>query len=48
MNLNKWINENRKEIDKYSNSSYKNDNERKLWVLNDEYLYNCCCKNIRL
>ncbi len=42
MNVYKWINENRKAIDNYTNSPYKNDEERRIWVLNDEYLYNQC------
>jgi len=42
MNINKWINENRQAIDQYIKSNYKNDEERRLWVLNDEFLYNCC------
>lgn len=42
MNVSKWINENRRAIDNYTKSQYKNDDERRLWVLNDEYLYNQC------
>ena len=39
MNLTEFIRENRKEIDELTKSPYKNDNERRLWVLNDEGLY---------
>ena len=48
MNVNKWINKNRKAIDKYTQSNYKNDDERRLWVLNDEYLYHYCKYNREL
>jgi len=48
MNINKWINENREAIDEYTKSQYKNDEERRLWVLNDEFLYNCCRRNVKL
>jgi hypothetical protein len=44
MNLTKWIKNNRSKIDKYTQSPYKNDVERRLWVLNDEFLYDCCRK----
>ena len=45
MSLTQWIKENREEIDeciKRSNPSqhYFNDEERRLWILNDEGLYN--------
>lgn len=42
MNVSKWININRNAIDKYTQSHIKNDVERRLWVLNDEFLYNEC------
>ena len=42
MNVTKFIKENRQEIDAYTGSQYRNDSERRQWVLNDEYLYNCC------
>jgi len=42
MNVYKWINRNRFKIDEYTKSPYKNDSERRLWVLNDEFLYNQC------
>jgi len=45
MNIQKYINENRKAIDEYTKSDIHNDKERELWVLNDEYLYNCCKYN---
>jgi len=45
MNINKFVNENRKAIDEYTKSPYHNDEERRLWVLNDEYLYRCCKYN---
>jgi hypothetical protein len=48
MNVYKWISENRKVIDNYTKSPYKNDEERRLWVLNDEYLYNLCRFNHKL
>ena len=48
MNIQKYITENRKAIDQYTKSQYKNDDERRLWILNDEYLYNCCRYNIKL
>ena len=38
--LRQFIREHREEIDSYTRSSYKNDRERELWVLNDESLYN--------
>jgi aromatic ring-cleaving dioxygenase len=42
--LKNWIKENRQELDKYIQSvspgSPKNDHERRLWLLNDEGLYN--------
>ncbi|MFO7969747.1 MAG: hypothetical protein R6U15_06560 [Candidatus Izemoplasmatales bacterium] len=42
MNIYKWINQNRKAIDAYTGSPYKNDKERYLWIINDEFLYNSC------
>lgn len=48
MNKAKWIKRNRSAIDKYTGSQYKNDVERSLWTDNDEYLYNCCRRNIDL
>jgi len=48
MDLQKWIKKNRHKIDDIIKSPYKNDNERRLWVLNDEYLYNCYRRNIDL
>ena len=42
MNIQKYINKNRKAIDAHTQSQIKNDAERELWILNDEYLYNCC------
>ncbi len=38
--LRQFIKENREEIDNLTKSPYKNDEERRLWVLNDEGLYN--------
>ena len=42
--LYEWIKENRTELDKFIQRAClgapKNDNERRLWVLNDEGLYN--------
>ena len=37
-----FINEHKKEIDEYLNgkTNYRNDEERRLWILNDEGLYN--------
>ena len=44
MTLQKFINQNRKEIDNYIKSinpgNRTNDEERRLWILNDESLYN--------
>ncbi len=37
--LTEWIKRNRKAIDDITKSPYKNDEERRLWVLNDESLY---------
>ena len=48
VNLKEWIKRNRLKIDEIIKSPYKNDNERRLWVLNDEGLYNCYIKNIDL
>lgn len=48
MNVSKWINQNRKAIDNYTKSPIKNDNEREMWVLNDEYLYNMCKRGLSL
>ena len=47
MNIRTWINKHRKAIDDYTKSQYKNDEERRLWTLNDEYLYNCCKRNMK-
>lgn len=47
MNIYKYINKYRKEIDQYTKSSYKNDDERRLWILNDEYLYYSCMKGVK-
>jgi hypothetical protein len=38
--LTDFIKEHREEIDKLTKSQYKNDEERRLWILNDEGLYN--------
>ena len=44
MTLKEFIRQNRKEIDKSVQKmclgTYKNDEERRLWILNDEGLYN--------
>jgi len=44
MKLSDFIKENRDELDKYiqkqAPGSPKTDNERRLWILNDEKLYN--------
>jgi len=40
MSLTEFIRKNRKAIDHYTQSPYKNDEERRQWVLNDEGLYN--------
>lgn len=53
MNIYKYINENRIEISNYidkviKSKSIRTDEERRLWILNDEYLYNCCKYNISL
>lgn len=37
--LTQFIRENRNEIDEATKSHYRNDNERRLWILNDEGLY---------
>jgi len=47
-NLQKWIKENRKAIDDIIKSPYKNDEERRLWTLNDEGLYYAFMHNISL
>jgi hypothetical protein len=39
MNLTEFIRQNREEIDMMTKSQYKNDAERRLWILNDEGLY---------
>jgi len=39
MTLKQFIKENRQEIDACTKSHYKNDEERRLWILNDEGLY---------
>jgi hypothetical protein len=38
--LKEFIEEHRTEIDEFTKSPYKNDAERREWVLNDEGLYN--------
>jgi hypothetical protein len=38
--LSAFIKEHRDEIDSITGSQYKNDAERRQWVLNDEWLYN--------
>ncbi len=38
--LQDFIEEHRQEIDEITKSAYKNDEERRLWILNDEGLYN--------
>lgn len=40
MTLKDFIKKYRKEIDEYTQSQYKNDEEREQWILNDEGLYN--------
>ena len=40
MTLKQFIKIHRQEIDEITQSSIKNDDERELWVLNDEGLYN--------
>jgi len=40
MKLKQFIKENREEIDRITQSPYKNDEERRQWVYNDEHLYN--------
>ncbi len=47
-NLTQWIKDNRQQIDNITRSPYKNDSERRLWVLNDEGLYNAYKHNIDL
>ena len=37
--LSEFIREHRKEIDQYTKSHYQNDEERRVWILNDEGLY---------
>jgi hypothetical protein len=37
--LEKFIREHRDEIDAATKSPYKNDAERRLWIMNDEGLY---------
>lgn len=37
--LREFIREHRKEIDEATKSPYHNDEERRLWILNDEGLY---------
>lgn len=48
MNKAQWIKRNRQAIDEYTQSPYKNDSERSLWVDNDEYLYNMCRRGVDL
>ena len=38
--IREFIKEHRQEIDEVTKSPYKNDEERRQWVLNDEGLYN--------
>lgn len=38
--LTQFIREHRQEIDDLTKSPYKNDTERRQWILNDEGLYN--------
>jgi hypothetical protein len=38
--LRSFIAEHREEIDAFTKSNYHNDEERRLWILNDEGLYN--------
>lgn len=45
MTLTQFIRENRNEIDNLINSPYKNDNERRLYILNDESLYRWAKRN---
>lgn len=40
ISLTQFIKENRQEIDALIKSPYKNDDERRLFILNDESLYN--------
>lgn len=40
MNLTEFIKRHRKEIDNLTKSNIHNDEERRLWMLNDEGLYN--------
>jgi hypothetical protein len=37
--MKEFIKEHRKEIDEITKSNFHNDEERRLWVLNDERLY---------
>ena len=46
MGMTEWIKRNRKAIDKATGSQYHNDEERRLWTLNDEGLYNMMRRNI--
>ena len=53
MNISKYINENRAGLTAYikkavPNFDSINDAERRLWILNDEFLYNSCRLNIPL
>lgn len=48
MNKKDWIKRNRSKIDEITQSPYKNDEERALWIDNNEYLYNACRANIDL
>jgi hypothetical protein len=38
--MREFVKEHRQEIDAYTQSPYHNDEERRLFVLNDESLYN--------
>jgi hypothetical protein len=40
MKLKEFIKQNRKQIDQITQSPIKNDQERRLFILNDESLYN--------
>ena len=40
MTLQNFIKENREELDRLIDSPYRNDEERRQWIYNDEGLYN--------
>jgi hypothetical protein len=48
VNLTEYIKRNRAAIDRITQSPYHNDEERRLWVLNDEGLYYAFKHNIDL